>query len=177
MTTVIEKQKNTFDTLKSDHGYTSSMQTPTIEKIVVNVGVGSTTDKKRITMIGQKLAKITGQKPVECMAKTSIATFKLREGTMIGYKTTLRGARMWSFLEKLLSVALPRTRDFRGIKVTAIDAMGNYSLGIKDNTIFPETADEDVRDIFGMSITIVTTSISKEESRAYLTHLGFPFVK
>lgn len=177
MATVIEKQNNTFEALKADFGYTSKMQTPTISKIVVSVGVGSTSDKKRIEMIGKKLAKITGQQPVKCLAKTSIATFKLREGTMIGYKTTLRGARKWSFLEKLLNVALPRTRDFRGIKLTAIDAMGNYSLGIKENTIFPETADEDIKDVFGMSITIVTTASSKKETEAYLKHLGFPFAQ
>lgn len=177
MATIKEKQKNTFDSLKGEFEYKNVMQTPTVEKVIISVGVGSVHDKNKVKLIGQKLAKITGQKPVECLAKKSIATFKLREGMMVGYKTTLRGPKMWAFLEKLLNVALPRTRDFRGISDTAVDDMGNYTLGIKENTIFPETADEEIKDVFGMAITIVTTASNKKETQSYLKHLGFPFKK
>lgn len=177
MATITEKQKNTFDALKESQGYTNTMQTPTLEKIVVSVGVGKETDKNRIKHIKERLALITGQQPSDTLAKQSIAQFKLREGTLAGYKVTLRGAAMWNFLEKLINIALPRTRDFQGISDKSVDKMGNYTLGLKENAIFPETADEDIRMMFGMAITIVTTAKSVEETQAYLTHLGFPFKK
>lgn len=177
MSTISEKQKNTFAALKESQGYKNVMQTPTIEKIVVSIGVGKETDKNRIKRIKERIALITGQEPVETLAKQSIAQFKLREGTLAGYKTTLRGDAMWNFLEKLINVALPRTRDFRGISDASVDAMGNYTLGLKENAIFPETADEDVRTMFGMAITIVTSAKNADETRAYLNHLGFPFKK
>lgn len=177
MTTISETQKNTYEALKGDFGYTNVMQTPNIEKVVVSIGVGKETDKNRIKRIKERLALITGQEPAETLAKQSIAQFKLREGTLAGYKVTLRGAAMWNFLEKLINIALPRTRDFRGISDASVDAMGNYTLGLKENAIFPETADEDVRTMFGMAVTIVTTASNADETRAYLKHLGFPFKK
>lgn len=171
------KKKNTFEALKDKFSLLNVMQTPKIGKMIVSVGIGSITDKNKRKLIEDRLMKITGQKPVGAKAKKSIATFKLREGDVVGYQITLRGKRMESFLDKLIHIALPRTKDFRGISSNAIDDMGNYTLGIKEHTIFPETSDEDVRDIFGMAITIVTNTSKKEETRALLEHLGFPFKK
>jgi len=155
------------------------MQTPKIEKVVVSVGFGSIKDKdkKKIDLIADRLSKITGQKPASRAAKKSIASFKLREGEPIGYQVTLRGPRMVGFLDKLLNIALPRTRDWRGIQTKAIDEIGNLTIGIKEHTIFPETSDEELKDVFGMAITVVTAAKSKEEAKAFLTHLGFPFRK
>ncbi len=175
---LVKEQNNTsFDALKGAFGYTNKMQAPRLVKVVVSTGIGSVKDKKRIELIGDRLARITGQKPSVRGAKQSIANFKTRQGDPVGYKVTLRGTRMINFLDRLLNVALPRTRDFRGISARSIDAMGNYSLGIKEHTIFPETADEDIKDIFGLAITVVTTSKSKDQTKAFLDHLGFPFKK
>ena len=124
-----------------------------------------------------RLARITGQKALTRGAKISIASFKSREGDTVGYQVTLRGERMHDFLEKLIHISLPRTKDFRGISPTSADEMGNFTLGIKEHTIFPETADEELKDVFGLAITIVTTAKSKEEVVKLLTHLGFPFRK
>jgi len=172
-----EKQNKIFDLMKEKFGYTNVMQTPKIEKIVVNVGIGSTNDKKKIEIIEDRIIKITGQKPSPRKAKMSIAAFKLREGSDVGYQVTLRGQRMSNFFNKLVNVALPRTKDFRGLSRNGVDNMGNYTLGIKDHTIFPETSDEELKNVFGMSITIVTTAKSKEEATAYLESLGWPFEK
>ena len=128
-------------------------------------------------VIQDRMARITGQKPAARAARQSIAAFKLREGDTVGYQVTLRGNRMIHFLDKLIHVAIPQTRDFRGLKTTSIDEMGNYTLGIKDHTIFPETADEDIRNVFGMSITIVTTASDKAEAEALLRHVGLPLKK
>ncbi len=178
MEKIIDKQKKAFEALKDKFGYTNVMQAPKLEKVVVSVGVGSiVTDKRKVQLIPEKLEKITGQKALMRPAKKSIATFKVREGQVSGYQTTLRGKMMTDFLDKLVNVALPRTRDFRGIKREGADEMGNYSLGIKENSIFPETSDEDIRDIFGMSITIVTSAKSEKEVVAFLEFLGFPFKK
>jgi large subunit ribosomal protein L5 len=122
------------------------------------------------------VARITGQKSSPRSAKISIASFKVREGDTVGLQVTLRGPRMYDFLDKLIHIALPRTRDFRGIPVTAIDDMGNITIGIREHTIFPETSDEDLKDVFGMAITIVTTAKNKKESEAFLRHLGLPLV-
>jgi large subunit ribosomal protein L5 len=178
MEKITEKQKKTFDALKEKFGYKNKMQAPKLRKVVINVGVGSIkTDKRKIEIIPEKLAQITGQKAIVRPAKKSIATFKVREGQISGYQVSLRGTRMTEFLDKLVNVALPRTRDFRGIKKEGADEMGNYTLGIKENTIFPETSDEDLKDVFGMSITIVTSAKSSEEVVAFLEQLGFPFKK
>lgn len=178
MKTVKELQKNTFDALKGTFGYKNKLQAPRLTKVIVSTGVGKTKgDKKKMELIVDRLKKITGQKPAERLAKKSIASFKVREGQLSGFQITLRGAKMHDFVDRLINIALPRTRDFRGIKREAVDAVGNYSLGIKEHTIFPETSDEDIRDVFGLSITFVTTAKSKEECAAFLEHLGFPFKK
>ena len=177
MQTTTEKQGKMFELLKERFGYTNVMQTPKLSKIVVSAKVGSMTDKNKIEVVIDRLALITGQKPKANPAKKSIATFKLREGTIIGHSVTLRGERMRNFLDKLVHIALPRTRDFRGLNVSAIDEMGNYTIGIKEHTIFPETADEDLKDVFGLGITLVTTAKTKEEAEALLRELGVPLKK
>lgn len=177
MQTFAEKQKTAHDALKSAFGYKNRMQTPKLEKIVISTGIGKVADPKKVELIQDRLARITGQKGAPRGAKKSIASFKVREGDVVGYQITLRGARMVDFFEKLIHVAFPRMRDFRGISPTSIDEIGNISVGIKEHTIFPETSDEDQRDIFGLSITIVTTAKSKAEADAYLRHIGFPLKK
>ena len=177
MAIVKEKQNKALDALKGEFGYTNAMQAPRILKVVVSTGIGSTKDKNKIKVIEDRLSKITGQKAAPRQAKKSIASFKLREGDIIGYQVTLRGKRMNTFLDKLIHVALPRTRDFRGIKRTVVDDMGNATIGIKEHTIFPETSDEELKDVFGLAVTIVTTSENKEETLRFLEHLGFPFKK
>lgn len=174
MTITKQKEQTAYDALKETFGYTSPMQGPRIEKIVIATGVGKKRDPKTLEVIADRLAKITGQKAATRVAKQSVASFKVREGDTVGLQTTLRGARMNEFLEKLIHISLPRTRDFRGLKATAIDEMGNFTIGIKENTIFPETSDEDVKDVFGLAITIVTNCKSKAEAEAFLRHLGMP---
>lgn len=178
MESVKIKQQNSFKTLKDQFGYTNVMQAPKLVKVVVSTGVGKTKgDKKKMELIVNRLTKITGQKPAERLAKKSIASFKVREGQLSGFQITLRGPKMIDFVDRLINVALPRTRDFRGIKREGADAVGNYSLGIKEHTIFPETSDEDIKDVFGLSITFVTTAKSPKECEVFLEHLGFPFKK
>jgi large subunit ribosomal protein L5 len=177
MKTMKETLNGTFDALKGEFGYANVMQAPRVMKVVVSTGVGKVQDKQRLVLIQDRLAKITGQKTSPRPAKQSIASFKLREGEIIGYQATLRGPRMQDFLYRLIHLALPQTRDFRGLKISAIDEMGNYTLGIKENTIFPETADEDIKDVFGFAITIVTTAKSKKEAEALLRHIGIPLQK
>ncbi len=177
METIKQKFATTFEALKGDFGYTNVMQAPRIEKVVVSTGTGKIDDKARLEIIKDRLAQITGQKASPRPAKQSIASFKLREGDIVGYQVTLRGKRMEHFMDKFIHVALPLTRDFRGLKVTAIDEMGNITLGIKEHAIFPETADEDLRDIFSLAITIVTTASDKAEAEAFLRHLGLPLQK
>ncbi len=167
-------QDKTFDALKADFGYTSPMQAPRVVKIVVSTGVGSLKDKKKLELIVDRMRKITGQAPAVRSAKKSIANFKIRVGDVAGYQVTLRGARMQSFLDKLIHIVFPRVKDFRGIKLTAIDEMGNISIGLKEHTVFPETSDEDSKDIFGLAITIVTTAKNKKEAESFLRHLGMP---
>lgn len=177
MTSLREKQNKAFEALKSKIGISNVMQTPKITKAIVNVGVGSLKDKSKIKLIEDRVTKITGQKASVKGAKKSIASFKVREGDTVGLQVTLRGKRMFDFLDKLVYIALPRTKDFRGISVNGIDEMGNFSLGIKENTIFPETSDEELKDVFGMSIVIGTSAKDKETAKAFLEYLGFPFKK
>lgn len=181
MTTKIQSFKERHDgayaALKETFGYKNVMQAPKLVKVVINIGIGSLKDRKKIELITERIQKITGQKAASRSAKKSIATFKLREGEPVGLQVTLRGKRMFGFMSKLLSVALPRTRDFRGISKRAIDEMGNYTLGIKEHVIFPETADEDIKDVFGMAVTVVTSTHNVKETEAFLTYLGFPFKK
>ena len=158
--------------------YTSTMQVPRIEKIVINIGVGdASSNAKFIEDSVKELTQITGQKPVITKAKKSIATFKIREGMNIGCKVTLRGQRMFDFYDKLISVALPRTRDFRGISKTGFDGRGNYTLGVREQLIFPEINYEQVSRVRGMDVIIVTTAKSDEEARELLAALGTPFAK
>jgi large subunit ribosomal protein L5 len=171
-----EKQASAFETLKEKFGYTNVNASPKLLKITVSSGVGKA-DKAKKALVESRLARITGQKASARPAKQSIAQFKMREGDIVGYQVTLRGARMNEFLEKLIHITLPRTRDFRGLNATAIDEMGNLTIGIKDHTIFPETAEEDLKDVFGLAITLVTTAKTKEEADAFFRHLGIPFKK
>lgn len=173
-----EQQKTTFDQLKGNFGWVNLMQAPKIEKVVVSVGVGKMAKEKgKFDLVIDRLGKITGQKPVVRGAKKAIATFKTRVGDTVGYQVTLRGKRAQDFLNRLIHVALPRTKDFKGLVDSAIDEMGNFTIGIKEHVVFPETADEDIKDVFGMAITVVTTAKNKAEAKAYLSHLGFPFKK
>ena len=174
METTLSKIKSSFTALKGEFGYTNVMQAPKIEKVVVSIGTGRVQDKQKEALIRDRLALITGQKPSPRPAKQSIASFKLREGEIIGYQVTMRGARMQHFVEKLISIALPQTRDFRGLRTTSIDEMGNITIGIKEHTIFPECADEEIKDVFSLAITIVTTAKNKKEAEAFLRHIGLP---
>jgi len=174
---VAELQNDSFKDLKSKFSYKSVMQSPRLQKVVVSVGVGSVKDKKKLEIVSDRISKITGQKAVLRGAKKAIATFKTRVGDPVGYQVTLRGKRMVGFLDRLLNVSLPRTKDFRGINRTAVDSIGNITIGIKEHTIFPETTDEELKDVFGMAITVVTTAKNKEEAEAFFEHLKFPFKK
>lgn len=175
--TVREKELGSWEKMKDTFHYKNAMAAPKMVKVVFNVGTGTAIkkDKNKNDAISERLAKITGQKPVKKGAKQSIASFKIRQGDPIGIVVTLRGKRMYAFFEKLINVALPRTKDFRGIKRSAVDNVGNLTLGIKEHTIFPETADEDIRDVFGMSITLVSTAKDKKEGTAFFEILGIPF--
>lgn len=172
-----ELNKDSFNGLKGKFEYKNPMQAPRLVKLVISTGTGSVKDKKKIELIADRLAKITGQKPAKRASKKSIASFKVRQGDLVGYQVTLRGKRMCDFIDKLVHIALPRTKDFRGITKTAVDQMGNYTLGIKEHTIFPETSDEDLKDVFGFGMTVVTTSNNKAETLAFMEYLGFPFKK
>ena len=168
-----QRQQSAYLALAEAFGYTSVMQGPRIEKVIVSTGVGKKRDKKQIELIENRLAKITGQKASPRAARLSIASFKVREGDTVGLQVTLRGAHMYDFIDKVIHIALPRTRDFRGLSVKSIDDMGNMTIGLKDNTIFPETSDEDLKDVFGLAITIVTTTKSRAEAEAFFRHLVF----
>ncbi len=134
-------------------------------------------DREKNNLVADRLAKITGQKPALRAAKKSVAGFKTREGDPVGLMVTLRGARMYHFIDKLINIALPRTKDFRGIDPKSVDAIGNMTIGIKEHTIFPECSDEDLRDVFGLAITLGTTAKNKAEALAYFNHIGIPFKK
>ena len=164
--------------LMKKFGYKSVMQIPKLDKIVINVGAGEAKENaKAIDAISGDLAKITGQNPVVCKAKKSVANFKLREGMPIGVKVTLRGERMYEFLDRLFNVALPRVRDFRGINPTSFDGRGNYNMGIREQLIFPEIDYDKVDKVRGMDICFVTTANTDEEARELLTLMGAPFTK
>jgi len=164
--------------LLEKYKYSSVMQIPALNKIVINIGVGdATVDSKRIDEAVSELTLITGQKPVTTKAKKSIASFKLREGQVIGCKVTLRGIRMYDFYDKLVSIALPRVRDFRGVSKNAFDGRGNYTLGIKEQLIFPEIEYDKVAKVRGMDIVIVTTAKTDEEAYTLLDLMGMPFHK
>ena len=162
--------------LNKKFGYKSVMQIPKLDKVIVNVGCGeSKNNAKEIEAIAKDLATITGQKPITTKARKSVANFKVREGETVGVKVTLRGDRMWEFLDRLFNVALPRVRDFRGISADAFDGRGNYSLGIREQIIFPEIEYDKVDKIRGMDICICTTATTDEEAKELLTMVGAPF--
>ena len=164
--------------LMEKFGYKSVMQIPKLDKVVINVGAGEAKDNSKvIDAIITDLGKITGQKAIPCRAKKSVANFKLREGMPIGAKVTLRGERMYEFVERLFNAALPRVRDFRGINPNAFDGRGNYSLGIKEQLIFPEIDYDKIDKIRGMDIVFVTTAKTDEEARELLTLFGAPYVR
>lgn len=166
-----------FDNLASDLGIKNKMAAPRLYKVVVATGVGSITDQNKLTNIPNALALITGQKPAERPAKKSVAAFRSRQGDVVGYQVTLRGEQMYNFVDKLVNIALPRTKDFRGINRSALDSNGNLTIGIKEHTIFPETSDEDIRNIFGLGITFVSNLDDKASAEKFFTYLGVPFVK
>ncbi len=177
MIPVKEKQNKAFAELKDVLGVTNKVALPHLVKVVISVGTGSLKDKKKFEIIEDRLMKITGQKAAPRTAKKSIASFKLREGTAIGYQVTLRGTRMYDFLDRLFNIALARTRDFRGINRESVDPMGNLTIGLKEHSIFPETADEEVKDVFGLAVTIVTTAKDRESATKYFEYIGVPFKK
>jgi large subunit ribosomal protein L5 len=179
MNRLLEKYNNSVRTeLANKFAYKSSMQIPRLEKIVINMGVGdAVANSKVLDDAVEELTLIAGQKPVVTKAKKSIANFKLREGMPIGCKVTLRGERMYEFFDKLVSISLPRVRDFRGINPNAFDGRGNYTLGVKEQLIFPEINFDKVKKVRGMDIVIVTTAATDEEGRALLTLMGMPFRK
>jgi len=164
--------------LKDEFKYSSVMQVPKLKKIVLNMGLGEATNNiKCIQFAEYAMSQITGQKPVVTKSKKAIAAFKLREGLPIGCMVTLRNERMWSFLDRLISVALPRVRDFRGIPKKGFDGRGNYTMGLKEQIVFPEIEMEKLDKVRGLDITFVTSAVNDDEGRALLTHLGLPFRK
>jgi large subunit ribosomal protein L5 len=170
--------KEVVPQLQKEFGYTNSMQVPKIEKVVINMGLGEATANAKAIDGGVKdLVAITGQKPVINRARKSIATFKVRQGQPVGASVTLRGQRMYDFLSKLINLALPRIRDFRGVSTKSFDGRGNYSLGVKEQLIFPEINYEQVDAVRGMDISIVTTARTDQEGRALLAAMGLPFRK
>jgi large subunit ribosomal protein L5 len=163
-------------TLMKEFNYGNVMMVPRVTKVVINVGVGeSLTNARALDAAVEDITRVTGQKPIVTRARKSIANFKLREGRQIGVKVTLRGERMWAFLDRLCNVALPRTRDFRGINPDAFDGRGNYTLGLRDQLIFPEIEFDKIDKLRGMEISIVTTATNDEEGRRLLRLIGFPF--
>jgi large subunit ribosomal protein L5 len=164
--------------LKEEFGYSTPMQIPRIEKVSVSAGVGEAIANKNLLESAVKeLAMITGQQPVKTKARKSISNFKLREGMEIGAKVTLRGYKMWEFLDRLMNIALPRVKDFRGVNPNAFDGHGNYSLGVQEQIIFPEIDYDNIEKISGLNVAIVTTAETDQEAKALLTKLGMPFRK
>ncbi|MCX6065478.1 MAG: 50S ribosomal protein L5 [Chloroflexi bacterium] len=171
-------QQEVVPALQNAFNYRNVMELPRIQKVVVNIGLGEAMgNSKALDAAITDMTTITGQKPIQTKARKSIANFKLREGVIIGVKVTLRGDRMWAFLDRLLNVALPRVRDFRGVSPDAFDGRGNYTLGLRDQLIFPEIEYDKIDKLRGMEITIVTTAKNDEHSRAMLKFLGMPFRK
>ena len=173
-----EYRERVISALKEDFGYKNVMEVPKLEKIVISRGVGAAvSDKKLIDYAVDELTKITGQKAISTISKKDVASFKLRKGMPIGAKVTLRGERMYEFLDRLVTSALPRVRDFSGIKATGFDGRGNYNLGVTEQIIFPEIDIDKVNKISGMDITFVTTATTDNEAKSLLTELGLPFKK
>lgn len=167
-----------IDKLMEDFGYDNIMAVPKLQKIVINTGVGDAVENTKVVdTVSENLARITGQRPVTTRAKKSISNFKVREGMPLGCKVTLRQKIMYEFLDRLINLALPRTRDFQGVPDRSFDGRGNYTLGIKEHTIFPEIDTDNVDKVHGMDVTFVTSAETDEEAYALLKHFGMPFVK
>lgn len=179
MTRLYDRYTNeAIPALKKEFGYTNPMQLPRIEKVVLNVGLGeAVSNAKLIEVVCNEIGAITGQKPVVTKARKSIASFKLRQGMPIGVTVTLRRDRMYEFLDRLMNIALPRVRDFRGVSSKAFDGKGNYTLGIKEHIIFPEIAIDKIEKVYGMNICVVTSARTDDEARSLLKYLGMPFKK
>ena len=183
MTTVTKSLRKKYDeevvdALKNEFKYENVHQIPKLNKVVVNMGVGEACHNSKLAeLIVAQLTKIAGQKAVATKAKKSIATFKLREGMPVGCMVTLRGERMYDFIQKLICVVLPRIRDFRGISSKSFDGRGNYTLGLKEQSLFPEISYDEIETVLGMNISIITTAKTDEEGRALLRYLGMPFKK
>ena len=180
MTPRMQEQYQTavLPALLEQFGYANAIQVPRVEKIVINMGVGEgVTDSKKVDAAAREMTLISGQKPVIIKAKRSVATFKLREGMPIGVKVTLRRTRMYEFIDRLVNIALPRVRDFRGLSPLSFDGRGNYALGIKEQIVFPEIDYDNVDEMRGMDVIVVTTAATNEEGRALLKGLDFPFVE
>ncbi len=175
MTSLLEKyRKEVVPAMQAQFGYSNAMAVPRIEKVVVNAGVGRLREEKQLQSVRDVLALITAQKPIPRPARKAIAAFKTRQGLTVGYQTTLRGRRMWDFLLRLVAVAIPRQRDFRGIDPAMFDQRGNLTIGFKEHIVFPEMTGEAVPFIFGLEVTVVTTAKRREEGMALLKALGFP---
>ncbi len=163
--------------MKEEFGYTNEMQVPKLDKIVVNMGIGeATADSKKVQAAIKDLAAITGQKPAPTRARKSIAGFKLREGMVVGAKVTLRKERMYEFLDRLITIALPRVKDFRGLNGNSFDGRGNYAMGLKEHIVFPEINYDQIDQMWGMDIVVCTTATSDKEAKALLKHFQFPFM-
>ncbi len=170
--------KSVIPAMKEKFGYSNNLAVPRILKVVVNTGIGKINkESDKVEEIVSSIAEITGQKPVKTKARKAISGFKTRQGLEIGIRVTLRGKRMWQFLERLVNVALPRTRDFQGFEKKSIDGSGNLNIGIKEHAIFPEILAEKVKNIFGLQVTIVTNAKSQEEGKALFKALGFPIAR
>ncbi len=163
--------------LRDARGYRNPLMVPRVEKVVVNIGVNTSVEKDVFKAVTEELARITGQRPLITKSRKSISNFKLRDGMPIGAKVTLRGARMYEFLDRLINVALPRIRDFRGVSAKSFDGFGNYTLGLKEQTIFPEINPDSVKKVQGMDITIVTSAETDDEARELLRLMGMPFAQ
>ena len=162
--------------LTKQFGYTNAMQVPALDKVVINMGVGeAVADSKKIRSAIADLAAITGQKPIETKSRKSIASFKLRDGMTIGAKVTLRRERMYEFIDRLTTIALPRVKDFRGLNGKSFDGRGNFAMGLKEHTVFPEISYDNIETVWGMDIIVCTTARTNEEAKALLTEFGFPF--
>ncbi len=180
MTRLFDRYTNeVIPALKKEFGYKNPMEIPRVEKVVLNVGLGkdASSNSKLIEVVCNEIGAITGQKPVITKAKKSIASFKLRQGMPIGVMVTLRRDRMYEFLDRLMNIALPRVRDFRGVSDKAFDGKGNYTLGIKEHIIFPEIQLDKIEKVYGMNICVVTSARTDEEARSLIKHLGMPFRK
>lgn len=162
--------------LTSQFGYSNGMQIPELDKVVINMGVGeAVADSKKIRSAVADLAAISGQKPIETKSRKSIATFKLRDGMTIGAKVTLRRERMYEFIDRLTTIALPRVKDFRGLNAKSFDGRGNFAMGLKEHTVFPEISYDNIETVWGMDIIVCTTARTNDEAKALLTEFGFPF--